>query len=420
MAQKSSWGIFDRFGVELEYMICDKATMNVLPITDRILHKLHGSYVNEVDLGDNIGCSNELQLHVIEFKTIEPEKEITDHLAKRFQRAIDHIGALVKEEGAVLVPGAMHPWMDPKSELKLWTHDYNPIYEAYNRIFQCQGHGWANLQSTHLNISFSSDEELCALHSAIRLLLPIMPALSASSPCVDGSISGMLDTRLYVYKDNQKKIPSIAGAIVPEPILSQKEYFSEILEPMWHDIKPHDHDNILQEEWLNSRGAIVRFERMAIEIRVLDIQENPIFDLAILRAIIHALKIIAEKIMKGIIQYNQLDTHTLHNLFFAVARDGRKAQISDAGYLEIFGVSLKNKNVSVQDLWKHILGPEFLQQEKHVQFILNNGALAERMLSWTDRKRLPGSLFALLQNMNGCLESGIALSHKASSNAMSL
>jgi len=38
---------------------------------------------------------------------------------------------------------------------------------------------------------------------------------------------------------------------------------------------------VLQNEWLNSRGAIARFERDTIEIRVLDSQETPAAELAI-------------------------------------------------------------------------------------------------------------------------------------------
>ena len=36
-----------------------------------------------------------------------------------------------------------------------------------------------------LNLPFSSDEEFGRLHAAIRLLLPLLPALAASSPLVE-------------------------------------------------------------------------------------------------------------------------------------------------------------------------------------------------------------------------------------------
>ena len=50
---------------------------------------------------------------------------------------------------------------------------------------------------------------------------------------------------------------------------------------MYDDIAPLDPDAVLQHEWLNARGAIARFDRNTIELRVLDVQECPRADLAI-------------------------------------------------------------------------------------------------------------------------------------------
>ena len=50
---------------------------------------------------------------------------------------------------------------------------------------------------------------------------------------------------------------------------------------MFADIAPYDPAGVLQHEFLNSRGAIARFDRSAIEIRVLDVQECPQADTAI-------------------------------------------------------------------------------------------------------------------------------------------
>ena len=44
---------------------------------------------------------------------------------------------------------------------------------------------------------------------------------------------------------------------------------------MYRAIDPLDTEGILQEEWLNSRAAIARFDRGAIEIRCMDTQECP-------------------------------------------------------------------------------------------------------------------------------------------------
>ena len=133
----------------------------------------------------------------------------------------------------------MHPWMDPEQG-RLWPHGTHEVYDAFDRIFSCKGHGWANLQSMHVNLPFAGDEEFARLHSAIRFLLPILPGLAASSPIIDGLPNGILDNRLLVYRDNCARIPSVTGAVVPEVVGSIGEYHERVLEPIYRDLEPHD------------------------------------------------------------------------------------------------------------------------------------------------------------------------------------
>ncbi len=67
----------------------------------------------------------------------------------------------------------------------------------------------------------------------------------------------------------------MTGKVIPEQVFSKKDYYSTIFQPINKAIKPHDTENILDHHFLNSRGAIARFDRGAIEIRVIDIQECP-------------------------------------------------------------------------------------------------------------------------------------------------
>jgi hypothetical protein len=373
MASKKVWGLFERYGIELEYMICDQKTLQVLPITDQVIFKLTGAFPNEVQAGA-ISYSNELALHVIELKTTDPV-ETLDGVDRAFQDHVIRLNTVLQDFGACLMPTGMHPWMDPYSELRLWNHEANPIYEAYHRIFDCRGHGWANLQSVHVNLSFSTDEEFRALHSAIRWLLPIMPALSASSPAIEGRLTGVLDTRLEMYRHNQKRIPSIAGNIIPEPVSSVQEYYDVILKPIWKDILPHDPEHLLQEEWLNSRGAIARFDRSAIEIRVLDIQECPAMDIAIAQGIVSVLKLLVAKIRSGEIPFNFMATKNLANILFQCIVKGENTPITDLQYGSIFGVAVPT---TAGKIWEHLLqltGSNSALQRR----LIEQGTLASRI-----------------------------------------
>ena len=100
----------------------------------------------------------------------------------------------------------------------------------------------------------------------------------------------MLDNRLVVYRSNCARIPSVTGEVVPEPMGSIGEYHERVLEPIYRDLAPHDPEGVLRHEWVNARGAIARFDRMAIEIRVLDVQETPAMDVAYAALIVEVLK----------------------------------------------------------------------------------------------------------------------------------
>ncbi len=182
--------LFEGYGVELEYMIVDKNSLSIKPISDKIIFDVLGEYLSDVEF-EETAWSNELVLHVIEIKTNGPRKDL-NKLDEVFYKNVQDINRILLNYNCILLPTGMHPFMNPMKETILWPHEYNATYETYNRIFNCRGHGWSNLQSVHLNLPFANDEEFEKLHAAIRLLLPIIPAISSSTPIVDGEVSGYL------------------------------------------------------------------------------------------------------------------------------------------------------------------------------------------------------------------------------------
>ncbi len=372
--------LFQGYGIEMEYMIVDEKTLRPLPITDFVLEAKAGEIVNEVSVGD-MAWSNELVMHVIEVKTDGPSKDLTS-LNRRFSGCVTEINKILKSKGAMLLGTAMHPLMDPLKETKLWPHDDRAIYDAYNRIFKCQGHGWSNLQSVHINLPFYNDEEFGVLHAAVRLILPILPALAASSPICEGNPSGILDTRLEFYRFNQKAVPAITGAVIPEAAFTKQEYDEKIFQKLYRDISPYDPEKILQEEWLNSRGAIARWDRNAIEIRVLDIQESPRMDTAIIAATVEAVRALADGKFINLARQKSWNEHDLAPIFIDCLKEGGDALIKNALYLQVFGV--KEQSMRAKDLWQHIvttLASELSPWLTDIQVILERGTLAKRILT---------------------------------------
>jgi len=344
--------LLEGFGVELEYMIVAAGDLAVLPVADKLLRAVAGRYESEVELGP-VAWSNELVLHVVEMKTNGPSGSL-DPVPAAFQEHVGRINALLGPLGGRLMPTAMHPWMDPAAEMRLWPHEYSPVYEAYHRIFDCRGHGWANLQAVHLNLPFAGDEEFGRLHAAIRLVLPIMPALAASSPVMDGRLTGLMDTRLHVYRTNARRIRSITGSVIPEPVFSRAEYEQVILRRMYDDIRPLDPEGVLQHEFLNSRGAIARFDRSAIEIRVLDMQECPAADVAVCAAVADVVRALLDEQWSGLEAQQAMPTEPLAEILLATTRDAEQAVIGDRAYLDQFGFPGQALRATAGELWQHL------------------------------------------------------------------
>lgn len=384
----SRLNLFEAFGVELEYMIVARESLDVLPVTDRLIEAESGQIQSEIDLG-KISWSNELALHVVELKTTAPEADLT-LLADEFQQHVVQINRRLAaiDSGGQLMPSAMHPWMDPWREMQLWPHEYSSVYEAYNRIFDCRGHGWANLQSVHLNLPFNGDEQFGKLHAAIRLLLPILPALAASSPLKDGHLTGILDNRLDVYQGNSAIVPSLAGRVIPEPVFTEADYRRLIFQRMYDDIAPLDPDGVLQDEFLNSRGAIARFDRGSIEIRVIDIQECPAADLAVLQATVAVLKALCNEKWSTLASQKSMEVEPLYDILSACIRDADEAIISDRAFLSLFG--FQGEYCTANQLWQHLIdqtAPTLNRSSAGaLEVILSRGPLARRLISACQQK----------------------------------
>lgn len=402
---------FAGYGIELEYMIVDKETLSILPIADALLRKASGSgdaYVTDVKR-DRLAWSNELVLHLVELKNWHPVPEFAP-LTAAFQAEIGYINRLLEHMGACLMPGAMHPWMDPRTETRLWPHGNAAIYQAYDRIFDCKnGHGWANLQSMHLNLPFSGDEEFSRLHAAARLVLPIIPALAASSPIAEGRFAGWMDFRMEAYRTNALKIPSSTGKVIPETVASRAEYEKQILAPMYQDIAPLDPEGVLCHEWLNSRGAIARFDRNAIEIRVTDMQECPQADLAIAAAVVTAVRSLYREECAPLPAQQETGTDALAKILLACIRDAEQAVIDDAEYLRILGFPARR--CEARALWRHLVEPmsggdHWNTWQAPLRVILEQGPLARRILNAVGPACSRLHLEAVYRELCDCLGEG--------------
>lgn len=397
--------LFAGYGIELEYALVDRETLSIRPIADQVLAALAGEAASDVSLGP-IACSNELVLHLLELKTDGPVRAL-EGVAADFQAAIRRVSDILDGMSARLMPSAMHPLMNPLTETKLWPHENNDIYETFDSIFDCRGHGWANLQSTHLNLPFQGDDEFGRLHAAIRMVLPALPALAASSPIVEGRISGLCDTRLDFYRHNADRVPSVAGAIVPEPVYREADYRRGVLDPIARDVAHRDPKHVLDAEWTNSRGAIARFSRGSIEIRILDVQECPQADMAVVAATAGAVRALVEERWAPFAEQKGWPTAQLAELLFDAIARGPAAVIEDASFLKAFDIP--GARCTLGEFWQYLVDrliPANSEFRPALDVITRHGCLARRIVDRVGRAPSPLAIETTYRQLCDCLVTG--------------
>lgn len=406
---------FCAYGVELEYMIVSDATLDVAPLAGPALKALAGNSrepgppPSDVIEGP-LGWSNELVCHLLELKNPRPVTGF-DGLANEMQGRVGHMNRVLRPLGARLMPGGMHPWMRPARETMLWPYANAAIYAAYDRIFGCRSHGWANLQSQHLNLPFASDDEFARLHAAVRVLLPILPAVAASSPFIEGAAACALDARLGAYSNHAVAVPSLTGDLIPDTAVSRAQYLRDVLEPIYRDVARVDPEGTLQFEWINARGAIPRFDRNALEVRVLDVQECPVADLGIAALVADAARYLYEERPSALRNQQDLSTAALRAMLADCARYADETVISDIAYLRVLGVD--GERCDAATLWADLASrmvqagmPNVAHWQEPLEHILRRGSLAKRLLDAAGSAPSHEELVNVYRELCSCLDEG--------------
>jgi len=359
-------------GTEHEYSIND-SRFSALPVSDQIIRNICGRYESEILFGD-VKLSKELQKTVLEFIPRTPADNLTI-LEGQLVRGIQKFYHIFRDRYSLLGLG-MHPTLT-LDQTAVWDHDEQEYYKVYDRLFNIRQHGWLNIQSLQINLSYRHEKELVNTYNHLRTLLPYLVAVTASSPLVEGRLTGIADNRLVFYQENQKEIPLICNRIIPEKIRSIDDYRAT-QQLIFQELRSRD-AGILCEEWVNSSGLIIRFSRRCIEIKALDEQECIRSDMGVCAFVRSLLRCPVLPI--------QTDQDSLHECMDTAIRNGTG--------------ELKTDLMRLYDAaWNHATDEErgYLPV---IRTRIDHGSLAELI---RDRFLEEGEIVPLLSDMAMCLK----------------
>jgi len=290
-----------------------------MPVADKIIKDYCGRIINFVEL-PSFTFGKELQLHVMEVKANSPFKSPVQFEAT-MQNAVSTLNQIIRRHGANLLGTGMHPLLQLK-DTGIWPHYHKKIYQEFGKIFNLNQHGWLNIQSFHLNLPYQKEADGIQIHNQLANLSTYLPAIAASSPIYEGKTGPDIDNRLQFYKINQKEIPHITGEIIPDYVISFSQYKHDVIERYSQDLaNAGASKTLLHREWVNSRGVIFRFDRCALEVRVMDEQECVKSDVA--------LSCFVRAALRGLIALGAelLPHDLLIKDFNKVVKDGLNAQV---------------------------------------------------------------------------------------------
>lgn len=397
MTLKKKYRLLEVTGIELQYMVVDRNTLQVRSVDGNAPARPEGTVAD-------IERSDEPVGHVLELKTTKPTRNIPRY-RRKFVAEVAAINAQLEKHDCMLLPTAMHPFMDPGAEPHMRANGHQAVNELYGKIFDTRSHGWSNGQSMHLNLPFASDDEFAKLHAAVRVLLPILPAICASSPFLDGKAGASLDMRLQHYMRVHEKLPQLVGPLIPEALFNQEDYYREVFAPIAQALAPYDKDQVLDHHAANRRGAVARFDRGSIEIRVIDMQECPGADLAIAELVGATLKSLCTgQWMSSYVQRAWHESDLLAIFKDVIVKAGA-ATVSNTEYLRMFGID--QEKATVDAIWRKLfeevsagLSPSC---QEHIRFILEKGCLATRIIKRAGKAPDHQRLLEVYSDLAACL-----------------
>jgi len=191
--------------------------------------------------------------------------ELEDFLRKKLRLLED----FVSREGFVVFPASLHPFARAEEQI---VYD-DPRYKAIFEELQLVGRRFI-AQGLHIHLGMPNEETALKLYNAILAYLPLLLALTTSSPFYEGQNTGF-----HSYRTKLFEVLPLAG--LPRRFSDWQEY-----------------EGLL--EFLKDRGIITTIRDLWWDVRIqptLGTVEVRIFDVPGILAVVGFTRVLAEEIL---------------------------------------------------------------------------------------------------------------------------
>lgn len=172
-------------GIEEEFAICDPETLDLVPRFADVERTAQAAGLEKAVCG-------ELLASEVEFRT--GRNETFADAVGEITQIRRQVSELFTGMNLLCATSGTHPWADYREQPKIDMPYYNRLVERM---------AWAtdrnNTFGLHVHVGVRGTERAVAVADAIRPYIPLLLALSASSPFIDGQNSGMSSTRSMTF-----------------------------------------------------------------------------------------------------------------------------------------------------------------------------------------------------------------------------
>jgi carboxylate-amine ligase len=218
-------------GIEEEFAILDPATLELAPRFEQLrdgaleVPALVGAITGEL-------ISSEIEI-------ISGRGETLSDAIERQRERRRALFALAERHDLALGATGTHPWADYRNQQIIDTAHYRRVADDLRYVARRN-----NTFSLHVHVGIKDINRAVRICDRLRVVLPLLLAVSANSPYVDGQDSGLHSARTQIFT---KSFPRCG---IPEPFGSwdaYRDYIQTLIDvgsiieftQVWWSVRPH-------------------------------------------------------------------------------------------------------------------------------------------------------------------------------------